>query len=133
MKIVRINVAPVAKGRPKYSKYGTYTPKKTREYEEYIKSEWLKCHAEPFEGALYAMLIFGVPIPKGSRKRQEMSANGNIKPTKRPDIDNYAKAVLDGLNGVAYKDDNQIVELYCCKKYAPEPFVEIRLEELESI
>ena len=29
----------------------------------------------------------------------------------RGDIDNYAKSVLDALNGVAYKDDKQIVRL----------------------
>jgi Holliday junction resolvase RusA-like endonuclease len=28
------------------------------------------------------------------------------------DIDNYAKAVLDALNGVAYTDDKQVVCLY---------------------
>ena len=133
MKILKIQIVPVAKSRPKYSKYGTYTPKKTKEYEQYIKSEWLKCNFEPLKCALYAMLIFGVPIHKGSKKHHEMAVKGNIKPTKRPDIDNYIKAVLDGLNGVAYKDDNQIVALYGCKKYASEPFVEIRLEELENI
>ena len=29
----------------------------------------------------------------------------------RGDIDNYAKSILDGLNGVAYTDDKQIVSL----------------------
>ena len=31
------------------------------------------------------------------------------------DIDNYAKAILDGLNGIAYKDDKQVSELYLKK------------------
>jgi len=27
------------------------------------------------------------------------------------DLDNVAKSVLDGLNGIAYQDDGQVVEL----------------------
>ena len=43
---------PVAKGRPKLSRYGTYTPKKTKEYEEHIKQEWRKNgYKEPLKGA----------------------------------------------------------------------------------
>lgn len=35
--------------------------------------------------------------------------------TMTPDIDNIAKAVLDGLNGIAYDDDKQVVELHVYK------------------
>lgn len=34
----------------------------------------------------------------------------------RGDIDNYVKLVMDGLNGVAYNDDNQIVYLEVYKQ-----------------
>ena len=37
-----------------------------------------------------------------------------IRPTKRPDLDNIAKAVLDALNGLAYQDDSQIVGRWKC-------------------
>ncbi|WP_332834903.1 RusA family crossover junction endodeoxyribonuclease [Clostridium perfringens] len=39
------------------------------------------------------------------------------KPTKKPDVDNIAKIILDSLNGVAYKDDSQIVDIRIIKKY----------------
>jgi crossover junction endodeoxyribonuclease RusA len=33
------------------------------------------------------------------------------RPRRRGDIDNLAKAILDGLNGYAYEDDAQVVYL----------------------
>ena len=33
------------------------------------------------------------------------------RPRRRGDIDNLAKAILDGLNGYAYEDDAQVVHL----------------------
>ena len=54
---------------------------------------------------------------------------GLINPTKKPDLDNIAKAILDSLNGIAYKDDSQIVSLLISKKYSDRPRVEITLKE----
>jgi len=36
---------------------------------------------------------------------------------KRPDIDNLAKSVIDGLNNIAFKDDGQIADLHITKHY----------------
>ena len=54
------------------------------------------------------------------------------RPTKKPDVDNIAKAILDSLNGIAYRDDSQIVELNMKKLYADLGFVKVTLEELEG-
>ena len=44
----------------------------------------------------------------------------------RCDIDNLIKAVLDALNGVVWKDDDQIIHLVAYKNYNKErPRVEI--------
>lgn len=59
--------------------------------------------------------------------------NGELMPAKKPDIDNIAKAVLDALNSVAYRDDIQIVELQIRKQYSEKPRLEICMEELEGI
>jgi crossover junction endodeoxyribonuclease RusA len=52
------------------------------------------------------------------------------------DVDNVAKSVLDGLNGVAYEDDNQVVELLV-RKYKvtrkEEERVEIEIREFKEV
>ena len=53
----------------------------------------------------------------------------NISPIKKPDIDNIAKIILDALNQLAFKDDNQIVKLDIEKIYSEEEKVYIKIEE----
>ena len=59
--------------------------------------------------------------------------NGRILPTKRPDADNVAKIVLDGLNKVAWEDDTQVVEMMVIKRYAEEPLVAVIVEEIDAL
>lgn len=56
--------------------------------------------------------------------------DGKILPAKKPDIDNVVKAVLDALNGVAYRDDTQVVELHVRKSYSEKPRVEVSIEKI---
>ena len=53
----------------------------------------------------------------------------NISPTKKPDIDNIVKIVLDSMNKFAFKDDTQITKLEVEKKYGLEEKVYIKIEE----
>lgn len=48
----------------------------------------------------------------------ELAAQGWLRCTVRPDLDNLVKLVLDALNGVAYADDSQIVRIHAFKKYS---------------
>lgn len=48
-------------------------------------------------------------------------------PQKKPDTDNIAKIVLDALNGLAYPDDKQVVELQVLKTYDLDGYVEVEL------
>ena len=47
-----------------------------------------------------------------------------IRPTTRPDITNIVKAIEDGLSGVVYADDSQVVEKHERKLYGSPPRVE---------
>ena len=54
----------------------------------------------------------------------------HIKPTKKPDADNIVKIICDALNGVAYKDDTQVVELDFKKVYGEFEKVIVEIVEL---
>jgi Holliday junction resolvase RusA-like endonuclease len=49
-------------------------------------------------------------------------------PTTKPDADNVVKAVFDGLNGVAFRDDVQVVDLRVRKRYSATPAVRVQLQ-----
>ncbi len=60
--------------------------------------------------------------PKSAKKR--------VFPTVKPDIDKLARAILDGLTGIAYKDDAQVIFLQTRKFYDAIPRVEIMVMQL---
>jgi Holliday junction resolvase RusA-like endonuclease len=107
-----IALRPKAKGRPRVTKTGhAYTPKETLKYEQEF--------AELYKGPLYETELLSVKLAftmHGTELFIEpVQPNVNVDVPKGKltgDIDNYAKAVLDALNGVAYTDDKQIVCLY---------------------
>ena len=58
------------------------------------------------------------PIPKSWTRAKKAEAMAGKLPPGKPDIDNILKVVLDGLNGIAYEDDKQVVLTQCKKVYA---------------
>ena len=129
-----IPITPESKQRPGFTKFGkAYTPKKTRDYEKKI-SDYFSSHLNVGtfnkDVPIVVNLIFGMPIPKStSKKRVKVMLEGAIKPTKKPDIDNMQKAVLDALNGLAWEDDSQIVKVTAEKEYAVNPYVHLYVHE----
>jgi Holliday junction resolvase RusA-like endonuclease len=78
-------------------------------------------------------MTFSLPIPASwsHRKAQEASL-GLTLPTVAPDLDNLAKAVLDGCNGVVFEDDKQVVTLCLTKRYAQAGRVAVSFEEIRA-
>lgn len=125
---------PMGKQRPRVTRFGTYTPKKTVEYENWVKTCYtLSETRDKLEGTIKAEIKAYMSIPKSTskKKRQEM-LEGKIRPTKKPDVDNMAKIILDSLNKLAFDDDKQIVECSIEKWYGEEPRVEVTLSEVEK-
>lgn len=126
---------PVAKGRPRFTKRGfAYTPAKTKSAEEAIAWAWKEITKNNIyleNKPIRLHIDFYREIPKStSKKRKIMMENKEILPTVKPDIDNYLKLVLDGLNGIAYKDDNLICDLRTRKFYSENPRIEIEMSEI---
>ena len=110
---------PKAKGRPRFTRIGhTYTPQITRDYEKPIGDFYKENTSDYYDSPIKVSLVFYMPIPKStSKKKMELMKSGAIRHTKKPDSDNLAKAVLDGINGVAFEDDKLITELRIKKRY----------------
>ena len=90
---------PVAKGRPRVTRYGTtYTPAKTREWEE--------------------MVAWSARIALGSDPPMEVPVAVQLvfyRPRANSDLDNLIKAVLDAMNGLVYADDKQISSIHAIR------------------
>ena len=125
---------PVSKARPRTVGYGqkhvhTYTPQTTIDQERKIAGAYRKIYGSyRFEKGvpLLVSVSFFLKMPKStSRKNRQAMSAGEIRPAKKPDTDNLAKLVTDALNGVAYEDDAQVVELIGKKYYSEEPRTEV--------
>ena len=125
-----------AKQRPRFSKSGiVYTPKETRVYEDFVRvcySDYANQYQwEPYDGQLRAEIEVFIQVPKSDSKlNKQAKIIGEIRPTIKPDCDNLAKSILDSLNGLAYQDDRQIIELSVKKFYAEQPEVRVKLMEV---
>ena len=124
---------PMGKQRPRVTRYGTYTPKKTVEYENWVKECYcINTDRKCLTGEIEAEMKVYMSIPKStSKKKRQAMLEGEVRPTKRPDLDNIAKIILDSLNGIAYNDDKQVVSCKIEKWYGEVPRVEVTLEEAE--
>jgi Holliday junction resolvase RusA-like endonuclease len=128
---------PQGKGRARAflrgSHIGHYTPEKTRTYEGMICTAAMDEMAsrlpldEPVEFILRA--VFAVPA-FWSKRKQQQALIGEIKPGKKPDLDNIAKAWNDALNGVVYRDDSLICRMTLDKRYGPQPLVAVTVKPI---
>lgn len=129
---------PVAQGRPRFSRQGgfvrTYDPKKSKAYKQLIRLELQPLLSRldfvPVDRDCRLRLKVYRAIPNSfSKKKRQEAVDGRIRPTTKPDTDNYVKGVLDALNGTVLKDDSVVCEIEAVKLYSDRPRIEIVLEE----
>jgi Holliday junction resolvase RusA-like endonuclease len=129
---------PIGKGRPRIGKIGQharmFTPEKTVNYEGLVAhSAHVAMAGRPLiDGAVSVNLFLDCQVPASwSQKKQRMALAGDLYPTTKPDADNVLKAICDGLNGVAWRDDVQVVDVRMRKRYAATPCVRVELWAVE--
>ena len=131
---------PVAQGRPRFSTQGgfarAYDPAKSRDYKDYIKlAASQQMQTPPLDGALTLSLCVYRQIPKSmAKKHRPLAENGVLRPTTKPDLDNYVKGIKDALKGICWNDDGQIVAYKepFGKYYSATPRIEIVIESLNE-
>lgn len=112
------------KGRPRFDpRTGhAYTPEKTRQYEEHVRNCALEALIkwERDNGAVWPKhwnieldLVAWIKVPASWPKAKKALVLSGEEPEPaavKPDIDNIAKALMDGMQGVLYDDDKQVCE-----------------------
>ena len=129
---------PQGKARPRFNTTtkAVHTPLATRQYEQTIRYAYLssttsgeRCHCGAVRVEIHAVF----PVPKSwSKIKKSKAIAGEIMPETKPDADNISKAVLDALNGLAYKDDSQVIDLSVKKRYGEVGHVSVRIEDMEG-
>jgi len=126
---------PMGKQRARTLKTGrSYTPKETVNYETLVKQIYIMQNfSKQLEGAIQAEITAYFPIPQSaSKKKKEQMLSGEIRPITKPDLSNIVKIIEDALNGIAYRDDSQIVKVHAEKYYSDQPRVEVTIKEIQD-
>lgn len=128
--IIHFNVPgrPVPKERPRVTKYSTYTPKSTSDFQRRISAAYKALGCGPFPAGVPLSVTvaahFQTPKSLSGKKRAALEGRPHIK---RGDLDNVVKAVLDALNGSAFPDDSAVYHITATKDYREDPGVDITI------
>lgn len=132
-----INKTPQPQSRPRFTARGRYVHayenKKITMYKRMIAATYQSYFGavKPTEKAIAVDVVFYRPVQKSiSKIERQRRLTGESLPAIKPDIDNYVKAILDALNGVAFRDDKQIISLNAKKLYSDKPRTEIEIKEI---
>lgn len=120
--------------RNKYTgKPMSYTPDSTVLYENWIRTCYMQVDGGIFErneALLISVHAYFEPPKSASKTKRADMLSGKLRPLKKPDGDNILKAVCDALNGLAYRDDIQLVEKHIYKEYAENARLVINIKKI---
>ena len=121
---------PKGKARPRSSRLsGTmYTPRETLEYEKLVALSYKAKGGRLLSGLVAVDIVAQFAPPKSLSKAKRLELLETKYAGKKPDGDNIAKIVLDGLNGVAFADDAYVVHLTVTKVYGETDQVTVTVE-----
>lgn len=142
---------PRGQGRPRATAIGksarVYKAKNDRLYESRVQEAFYAAVAasgeewKPLKGPVL-LWVTAVYAPPSSMKKahrawfqEHVDWLLRLQPvhrTQRPDLSNVVKAVEDGLQGLGFLDDKQIIFISACKQYGSDSYVEVTIEELNK-
>jgi crossover junction endodeoxyribonuclease RusA len=117
---------PVTKGRPRCTctsegKVHVYTDDKTAQAEDVVGWAFKAAYPghEPVSGEVSLLVMVGTNKSRANRASA--------------DADNYAKLVMDALNGIAWVDDRQVTHLsvHISPTRGPGPYTNVQIRTLE--
>lgn len=121
-----------AQQRPRVTRNGTFDPKESKDYKSFVRLVASQVAPETLitEDIKLTIDVYR-KMPKAisnSKKKLQQALNGELRPTTKPDIDNLAKGIKDGLSKVIWRDDSQVTELVARKWYSDNPRAEVTIE-----
>ena len=137
----KIEGKPVPQGRPRAVRMGAgvrvYDPPKSKAYKQmvaakvrsYMKINGIQTITEPL--AVHLNFYFTTPKSYSKKRIRAIEAKEELF-TKKPDLDNLAKSILDSCNNLLFKDDSQIVGLTIGKHYGHEDYVDVKVQIIET-
>lgn len=132
---------PTAQQRPQFTTVSgyakAYDPEKSKDYKNYVRlaAAVQMAGRKPLTGPLALSVRVYRSIPKSmSKKKAALAEAGELRPTTRPDLDNYVKGIKDALKGICWVDDSQVVAYVepFGKYYSARPRVEVDVMEWED-
>lgn len=135
------DIEPVEQARPRATRMGKgirlYDPKKVNVFKQQLgmlaRQQMLDRGLEPYDGPLEVRMEFYRPVQTSvSKKERARRLSGVHRPTVKPDLSNYIKALEDGLNGILWVDDNLIVSLQAEKLYSELPHLVVEIRKAEQ-
>ncbi len=131
-----VYIEPVAQGRPRFKRFGKpYDPPKSKDFKSMlcaVAQEYVK--DKPFDKNIpikfYAEIYRKTPS-SFSKKKKLLAEEKKILPTPRPDWDNYAKGICDGVKSLFWEDDSQICDGQVKKFYSERPRIYVKIEEIK--
>ncbi len=113
----------------------SFTPARTASYENLVRLEY---HAQtggkflfPDDKPVYVLIDMFMQAPKTSKKKSGQMLAHLLRPIRKVDWDNCGKIICDSLNGIAYKDDKQVVDGRVRKWWSRQPRVVVTLSDSE--
>lgn len=138
MKLI-LEIEPKPQSRPRFARRGSFTTT----YEDKDMKAWRnRCQflvanqywGQPLlEGALKAKVRFYIKPPQyisKVKKNQQALLDEVIPVDKKPDIDNYEKALYDSMAEIVFKNDCQIALHDVGKFYSLNPRIEVEVNRI---
>jgi len=138
--VIEIDGEPVAKGRGRIGRMPNgrpvmFTPVATRKNENLIKMAAMAAMKgrNPILTAVCVKLAVYIGFNKSmSKKKLKDAEAGFLRPCSKPDLDNFLKSALDGINTIVIRDDSQVVGFEAFKMYRAKPGMRIEVTELDN-
>lgn len=124
---------PFAKQRPRFSRASgrTYTPAQTVSFERQVGIIANDIFTAPLTGPVM-ITIHAAFEPAKSWSNKKRAAHMGQYHTQKPDLDNIEKAILDGLNRIAFVDDSQVAFVHKIKVWGDVPHTLVTVADLTT-